>query len=38
MLGAHMSYADRYASLLKTVRPDLTVTVIPGLSHMEMTT
>ena len=33
-----MFYADRYAALLKPVRPDLTVTVIPGLSHLEMTT
>src|SRR3569832_24491 len=31
-------YADKYAPLLKPVRPDLTVTVLPGLSHMEMTT
>jgi pimeloyl-ACP methyl ester carboxylesterase len=31
-------YADRYAPLLKPVRPDLTVTIVPGLSHMEMTT
>lgn len=30
--------ADQFAPLLKPVRPDLTVTVIPGLSHMEMTT
>ncbi|MBL6852226.1 MAG: alpha/beta fold hydrolase [Alphaproteobacteria bacterium] len=30
--------ADQYAPLLKPVRPDLTVTVVPGLSHMEMTT
>ena len=29
--------ADRFAPLLKPLRPDLTVTVIPGLSHMEMT-
>jgi pimeloyl-ACP methyl ester carboxylesterase len=33
-----MFYADRYAPLLKPVRPDLTVTIVPGLSHMEMTT
>jgi pimeloyl-ACP methyl ester carboxylesterase len=31
-------HADQYAPLLKPVRPDLTVTVLPGLSHMEMTT
>jgi pimeloyl-ACP methyl ester carboxylesterase len=30
-------YADRYAPLVKSVRPDATVTVVPGLSHMEMT-
>ncbi len=29
--------ADKFAPLLKPLRPDLTVTVIPGLSHMEMT-
>jgi alpha-beta hydrolase superfamily lysophospholipase len=31
-------HADQYAPLLRPVRPDLTVTVLPGLSHMEMTT
>ena len=30
-------YAGKFAPLLKPLRPDLTVTVIPGLSHMEMT-
>jgi pimeloyl-ACP methyl ester carboxylesterase len=33
-----MFYADKYAPLLKPARPDLTVTILPGLSHMEMTT
>jgi hypothetical protein len=33
-----MFYADRYAPLLKPVRPDLAVTILPDLSHMEMTT
>jgi non-heme chloroperoxidase len=30
--------AERFAPLLKPVRPGLTVTIVPGLSHMEMTT
>jgi len=30
--------AHAFAPLLKPVRPDLTVTILPGLSHMEMTT
>jgi len=30
-------FADKFAPLLKPLRPDLTVTVLPGLSHMEMT-
>jgi non-heme chloroperoxidase len=30
-------YADRYAPLVKGVRPDATVTVVPGLAHIEMT-
>jgi non-heme chloroperoxidase len=29
--------ADQFTPLLKPLRPDLTVTVLPGLSHMEMT-
>jgi non-heme chloroperoxidase len=29
--------ADQYAPLLKPARPDLAVTVIPGLGHMDMT-
>lgn len=29
-------YADRYAPLLKPVRPDLDVTIVPGLGHMDM--
>jgi pimeloyl-ACP methyl ester carboxylesterase len=29
--------AERYAPLLKPVRPDLAVTVVPGLGHMDMT-
>jgi pimeloyl-ACP methyl ester carboxylesterase len=29
--------ADRFAPLLKPVRPDLTVTVLPGIDHMGMT-
>jgi non-heme chloroperoxidase len=32
-----MFFADRYAPLLMPVRPDISVTVLPGLSHMEMT-
>jgi len=31
-------YADRFAPLLKPLRPDLSVTIIPGLTHMELTT
>ena len=30
-------YAGKFVPLLKPLRPDLTVTVIPGLSHIEMT-
>jgi non-heme chloroperoxidase len=30
-------YADRYAGLLKPLRPDLDVTIIPGLGHTDMT-
>ena len=29
--------SDRYAALLKPVRPDLDVTLVPGLGHMDMT-
>lgn len=30
-------HAEQYAPLLKPVRPDLTVTVLPGIDHMGMT-
>ena len=30
-------YSDRYAGLLKPVRPDLKVTIVPGLGHTDMT-
>ncbi len=30
-------YSDRYAALLKPVRPDLAVTIVPGMGHMDMT-
>ena len=30
-------YADRYAGLLQPVRPDLKVTIVPGLGHTDMT-
>jgi hypothetical protein len=30
-------YANRYAGLLKPVRPDLDVTIVPGLGHTDMT-
>jgi non-heme chloroperoxidase len=30
-------YSDRYAALLKPVRPDLAVTLVPGMGHMDMT-
>jgi pimeloyl-ACP methyl ester carboxylesterase len=30
-------YPDRYAALLKPVRPDLSITLVPGLGHMDMT-
>lgn len=30
-------FANRYAGLLKPVRPDLDVTIIPGLGHTDMT-
>jgi pimeloyl-ACP methyl ester carboxylesterase len=31
-------YADRYAPLLKPVRPDLAITVLPGFGHIDMVT
>jgi len=30
-------FAERYAPLLKPVRPDIRVTLLPGLGHMDMT-
>jgi pimeloyl-ACP methyl ester carboxylesterase len=30
-------YSDRYAGLLKPVRPDLDVTIVPGLGHTDIT-
>jgi pimeloyl-ACP methyl ester carboxylesterase len=30
-------YANRYAALLKPARPDLDITVVPGLGHTDMT-
>jgi pimeloyl-ACP methyl ester carboxylesterase len=30
-------YSDRYAALLKPARPDLDITLVPGLGHMDMT-
>ena len=30
-------HAEQFAPLLKPVRPDLTVTVLPGIDHMGMT-
>ncbi len=30
-------YSDRYAALLKPVRPDLRITIVPGMGHMDMT-
>jgi pimeloyl-ACP methyl ester carboxylesterase len=30
-------FANRYAALLKPVRPDLDITIIPGLGHTDMT-
>ena len=30
-------FANRYAGLLKPVRPDLKVTIVPGLGHTDMT-
>jgi hypothetical protein len=30
-------YANRYAALLKPVRPDLDITIVPGLGHTDMT-
>lgn len=38
-VGGHdeIFYADRFAPLLKPVRSDLSVTVVPGLGHMDMT-
>ena len=30
-------YSNRYAGLLKPVRPDLAVTLVPGLGHTDMT-
>jgi non-heme chloroperoxidase len=30
-------YPDRFAPLLKPARPDLTVRIIPGMGHMDMT-
>lgn len=29
--------ADQYAPLLKPVRPDISITLVPGLGHMDMT-
>jgi non-heme chloroperoxidase len=29
-------YADRYASLLQSAKPDLTVELVPGLDHVDM--
>ncbi|HWD28678.1 MAG TPA: alpha/beta fold hydrolase [Rhizomicrobium sp.] len=39
LIGAtdEIFYADRYAPLVKSIRPDATVTVVPGLTHIEMT-
>ena len=39
LIGARdeIFYADRYAPLVESVRPDATVTVVPGLAHIEMT-
>jgi len=39
MVGSkdEMFYADRYGPLLKPVRPDLDLTIVPGLGHMDMT-
>lgn len=31
-------HSDRYAATLKPARPDLTITLVPGLGHMDMTT
>lgn len=31
-------HSDRYAATLKPVRPDVSVTLVPGLGHMDMTT
>ncbi|MBV9044612.1 MAG: alpha/beta hydrolase [Alphaproteobacteria bacterium] len=31
-------HADKFAPLVKSVRPDASVTIVPKLSHMEMTT
>lgn len=30
-------YSDRYAALLKPVRPDLRITIVRGMGHMDMT-
>ncbi len=30
-------YSDRYAALLKPVRPELDITIVPGLGHTDMT-
>ncbi|PKU23641.1 alpha/beta hydrolase [Telmatospirillum siberiense] len=30
-------YADRFAALIHTVRPDIAVSVVPGLGHVDMT-
>jgi alpha-beta hydrolase superfamily lysophospholipase len=39
LIGARdeIFHADRYAPLVKSIRPDATVTVVPGLTHIEMT-
>ena len=30
-------YSDRYKALLKPVRPDLEITIVPGMGHVDMT-
>ena len=30
-------YSDRYAALLKPVRPDITIEIVPGVGHVAAT-
>jgi hypothetical protein len=37
LVGAELFFPDRFAPLLKPVRPDLKITMVPGIGHIGMT-